>query len=310
MGGSDPRKIFSDTLLKLGEVYETLLAVSCDSASGSGMSDFIGRFPNRYVEIGISEQNAIGVCAGLAQTGYIPVVSAIAPFISMRCFEQVRNDIGYSNMNVKIIGSSSGLSHSTLGSTHQAVEDIALMRSIPNMVVLNPGDAFEVEMALHEAVAWQGPVYIRMPRHKTEDLLEPEKRSFQIGRGERLSSGRDVALLVSGTLAGEAKVAANILEDLGLSTGVYNFPTVKPLDDKLVAQAVTGCRMAFTIEEHSVVGGFGGAVMEAAAPLRTHAPIYALGIPQGATDNGPYKELLASYSLTGETLAKKIYELY
>lgn len=310
MGGSDPRKIFSSAFVKLGEAYENLLAVSCDSASGSGMSEFIGRFPDRYVEVGISEQNAIGVSAGLAETGYIPVVSAIAPFISMRCFEQVRNDVGYSNMNVKIIGSSSGLSHSTLGSTHQAVEDIALMRSIPNMVVLNPGDAFEVEMALSEAVAWQGPVYIRMPRHKTEDLLETENRSFQIGRGERLSVGRDVALLVSGTLAGEAKVAADILEDLGLSAAVYNFPTVKPLDEKLVAQAVTGSRMAFTIEEHSVVGGFGGAVMEAAARIRNHAPIYAFGIPQGSTDNGPYKELLASYSLTGETLAKKIYEMY
>ena len=306
----DPRKVFSDTLTDLSEQYETLLCVSCDSASGSGMSDFISRYPRRYVEIGISEQNAIGVCAGLADAGFIPVVSAIAPFISMRCYEQIRNDIGYSNMNVKIIGSSSGLSHSTLGSTHQAVEDMALMRTIPNMVVLNPGDAFEVEMSLREAVAHTGPVYIRMPRHKMEDLTEQDSRNFTIGKGEELCTGVDVALLATGTLAGEAKTAANILEDLGLRTGVYNFPTVKPLDYELVERAIKGSRVVYTIEEHCVVGGFGSAVMEFAAEHKHTAPIHALGIPQGATDNGPYRELLNSYSLTGEAIAKKIYDMY
>ena len=225
MGGAikDPRKVFSDTLVAIGKENSKVLAVSCDSASGSGMNDFIKEFPQRYVEIGISEQNAISVCAGLAEGGFIPVISAIAPFISMRCYEQIRNDIGYAKMNVKIIGSSSGLSHSTLGSSHQAVEDICLMRSIPNMTIINPGDAYEVEMALKEAIKHDGPVYIRMPRHGLEDIKDRAQRSFTIGVAEELTPIEKITIIASGTLVGEARKAVEILKTRQINAAVVNF---------------------------------------------------------------------------------------
>ncbi len=306
----DPRKAFSDALMEIGKENPRVLAVSCDSASGSGMSDFLKTYPERYVEVGISEQNAIDVSAGLAERGFIPVISAIAPFISMRCYEQVRNDVGYSKMNVKVIGSSSGLSHSTLGSSHQAVEDMCLMRSIPNMVILNPGDYYEVQMSLKKAVEYDGPVYIRMPRHAAEDVAPAEKRNFEIGKAEVLSRGSDVTLIATGTLVNEAQKAAEALKARGISAGVVNMCTVKPLDMDAVLSSYKNSRLLVTIEEHSVVGGLGGAVAEAIAPLKGGAPLQILGIAEGAVNVGPYRELLESYSLTGEKLADSVYQFY
>jgi transketolase len=302
----DPRKVFSRALVEIGRQNSKLLAVSCDSASGSGMLDFIREFPKRYVEIGISEQNAIDVCAGLAEGGFIPIVSAIAPFISMRCYEQIRNDIGYTKMNVKIIGSSSGLSHSTLGISHQAIEDICLMRSIPNMTIINPGDAYEVEMALKEAVKYDGPVYIRMPRHGLADIKDQVHRSFTIGVAEELAVGENLTIIASGTMVGEALKAVEMLKTRQISVGIVDFHTIKPLDTQMLAQLCQKNRMLFTVEEHSVVGGLGAAVSEFVVGQTKCIPIRIFGIEEGSTNNGPYRELLADYALTGEKLADRI----
>lgn len=306
----DPRKVFSTVLLQLGFENSKILSVSCDSASGSGMKDFIHEFPDRYVEIGISEQNAMGVCAGLAESGFIPIVSAIAPFISMRCYEQIRNDVGYANMNVKIIGSSSGLSHSTLGSSHQALEDIGLMRSVPNMTIINPGDAYEVEMALRVAVEHYGPVYIRMPRHAVEDIQDPFNRSFKLGVAEELEDGKDIMLIATGMMVREAQRASVLLKARGLNAGVINVHTIKPMDRKIIENACKSCKALFTIEEHSVTGGLGSAVVEAAADISKDVPIHIMGIGEGACNIGPYRELLDSYVLTAEKLADKVYTIY
>ncbi|MGD8400978.1 MAG: transketolase C-terminal domain-containing protein [Bacillota bacterium] len=302
----DPRKVFSRILKAIGRENPKVLAVSCDSASGSGMAEFIKEFPKRYVEIGISEQTAIGVCAGLAEGGYIPVVSAIAPFISMRCYEQIRNDVGYANMNVKIIGSSSGLSHSTLGSSHQAVEDISLMRTIPNMVIINPGDAYEVEMALRQAVAYQGPVYIRMPRHGMVDFINSGARSFAIGTATQLLADAEATFFATGTMVGEALKAAILLETWKIKADVIDFPTVKPLDTQMLDAVCQRGGRIFTVEEHSVVGGFGGAVAEYVAGCANGIPVNIFGIEAGSINNGPYRELLAAYGLTGKELAKRV----
>ena len=305
---ADPRKVFGQILVELGKENPKVLAVSCDSGAGSGMSPFKQQLPEQFVEIGISEQNAIGLCAGLAVNGFIPVVSAIAPFISMRCYEQVRDDIGYVNTNVKIIGSSSGISQSQLGSTHQANEDIALMRTIPHMVVLNPGDPFEVEMCLREAVKWDGPVYIRMPRQGLENLAPADGRSFRIGKGEVLSEG-EYMILASGTTSSRVIKACELLRQQGLSVGVLNLPTVWPLDEELIRQYARTCKCIFTVEEHSVVAGLGGAVAELLAPMPDACPLHILGIPAGAKETGPYEELLDFYGLSGEKLAAAIENL-
>jgi len=305
---ADPRKVFGQILVEVGKDNPNMLAVSCDSGAGSGMNPFKQELPEQYVEIGISEQNAIGICAGLASNGFIPVVSAIAPFISMRCYEQVRDDIGYVNMNVKIIGSSSGISQSHLGSTHQAIEDIALMRTIPHMVILNPGDPFEVEMCLREAVKWNGPVYIRMPRQGLENMAPAEGRSFRIGKGEVLGEG-EYMILASGITSNRALRAAEQLRHQGLGVGVLNLPTVCPLDEERIRHYARACKRLFTVEEHSVVAGLGGAVAELLAPMPDACPLHILGIPMGAKETGPYEQLLDFYGLSAEKLADTIKNL-
>lgn len=303
----NPRETFGEALLELGKKDKNIMAVSCDSGAGSGMNPFKEALPDQYLEVGINEQNAIGVCAGLAEAGFIPVVSAIAPFISMRAFEQVRNDVAYAKMNVKIIGSSSGLSHCALGSTHQAIEDLALMRVLPNMVVLNPGDGYEVEIALREAINHVGPVYLRMPRHPMAEPLEVSQRSIKLGKGEvLLDAGDEIVIAVTGTLSTDGLLAGKALQEKGYGVKVLNFTTVKPLDVKLLKDAYQKANYLFTLEEHSEIGGFGGAVLEALGTIKHNAPIHRFAIADGSVNTGPYRELLGAYGLTYEEVTKNI----
>lgn len=306
MSKSDPRKAFATTFEQLGAENGRVLSVSCDSASGSGMTPFNNKFPDRYIEVGISEQTGIDVAVGLAVNGFVPVISAIAPFISMRAYEQVRNDVGYSQTNVKVVGSSSGLSHSPAGSSHQANEDIALMRTVPNMVILNPGDSYEVEMSLRKAVEHVGPVYIRMPRHAVEDVLPREKRSFEIGKGEEIYSGKNL-VVASGTTAGEAKRAVETLRNEGFDIALLNLPTVFPLDEKKLLEMAKNARHVFTVEEHSTVGGLGDAVASCLVENMDAAPrLSKLGIPPGAINTGPYRELLEFYGISDNRIAETV----
>ena len=302
----DPRKVFEDAFLKIGQENEKVIAISCDSASGGGLSKFIQTFPDRYVEMGIEEQTAIGVSAGIATQGYIPVIVAITPFITMRSYEQVRDDIGYVNMNVKIVGSGGGLAYSTLGSTHEAIEDIAVMRTIPNMTILVPGDAYEVEVAIKEAVNLVGPVYIRMPRQAREDIVDSSKRNIKIGKAEILETGKDVAILACGTMVKEAQVAAHILREKGINATVVDFLTVKPIDAETIINLYKKCKMIVTVEEHSVVNGFGSAIADVVAPIKMSTPLYIMGVKEGSKNTGPYKEILDYYSLTGPKIADNI----
>lgn len=305
----DPRKVFEEAFLKIGEENEKVLAVSCDSAKGAGMGKFTQKFPDRYIEMGIEEQNAIGVSAGLAMQDYIPVVVAITPFITMRCYEQVRDDIGYVNMNVKIIGSGGGLAYSTLGSTHEAIEDIAVMRTIPNMTILVPGDAHEIEVALREAVNHVGPVYIRMPRQAREDIVDSNIRNIKIGKAEILETGDDVAILACGTMVKEAQKAADILREKGINATVADFLTVKPIDTEAIINLYNKCKMVVTVEEHSVVNGFGSAVADVVASVKVATPLYIMGVKEGSKNTGPYEEILDYYSLTGPKIADNIIKL-
>lgn len=179
----DPRKAFEAKLLELGKDNEAIVAISCDSASGGGLGAFFQAYPNRSVEVGISEQTAVGISAAMARQGFIPVVVAIDPFLTMRAYEQIRDDVGYMHTNVKLVASGGGLAYSTLGSTHMALEDVALMRTVPNLVVLCPGDADEVEFCLEEAIKIDGPVFIRMPRQAKEPPAKRTQRKLELGRG-------------------------------------------------------------------------------------------------------------------------------
>jgi transketolase len=307
MSKMDPRKAFEESLLELGRENKNIVAVSCDSASGGGMKSFFEAFPERSVETGISEQNAVGICAALAKQGMIPIIVVITPFITMRAYEQVRDDVGYMNMNVKLVGSGGGLAYSTLGSTHQAVEDVALMQTIPNMTILSPCDAYDIKEALRMAVGINGPVYIRMPRQARE--VKADQRSLLPGKAEILKDGKDVAIFATGPMVEEAQKAAEILKQDGIDAAMLGFMTVKPLDQETVKGYAKKVKMIVTVEEHSVVGGFGCAVATCLAPVANTPPIHILGVREKAKNTGPYVELLEHYGLTGEKIAEKIKNL-
>jgi len=310
MAVQDPRKVFEKAFLQIGKENPKVLGVSCDSAKGAGMWAFVTEFPDRYIETGISEQNAIGVAAGLAQQGFIPVVVAINPFLTMRSYEQVRDDMGYVNMNVKIVGSGGGLAYSTLGSTHETIEDIAVMRTIPHLTILTPCDGFEVEQAIRKAVEIEGPVYIRMPRQAREDLADPATRTLIPGKAEIFEGGDDVGIVVSGTLANEAREAAALLKEAGINATVANFTTVKPLDVEAVKDLYAKTKMLVSVEEHCDCGGIGTAVAEVICSIRSDKPLYRLGIPEGSKEVGPYLEVLDFYGLSGKKIAAKVEELF
>lgn len=304
MSRIDPRKAFGEKLMQLGNVNEKIVCVSCDSAQGGGMGDFFKKFPKRTVETGISEQNAIGICASLAKQGFIPIIVAITPFITMRAYEQIRDDIGYMNMNVKLVGSGGGLAYSTLGSTHQAMEDVALMRTVPNMTIFSPCGADDVKVALEMAVEIEGPVYIRMPRQARE-IAECGSK-VRLGKAEILKNGKDIAIFATGPMVEEAQLASEILNKEGIDAAVLKFLTIKPLDEEAVREYAQTVRMIVTAEEHSITNGFGSAVAQVMAETGRTAPLYILGIAEGSKETGPYKELLGYYNLTGEKIAKNI----
>ena len=300
----DPRKVFEQVFYQIGGENRKVVAVSCDSAKGAGMASFLKAFPDRYVEAGISEQCAVGVCAGLSSQGFIPVFAAITPFATMRCYEQIRDDIGYVEMNVKIVGSGGGLAYSTLGSTHEALEDIALMRTVPHMAILCPGDGYEVEEALRWAVASEGPVYLRMPRQAREDIAPEKDRFFKVGRAEVICAGDQVAILAYGPSVQEALDAAAILREQKISAAVVDMTSLEPFDRELVRKMYQTHRMLVTVEEHSIVGGLASEVAETVASLDGRCQLYHLAVPKGAKQVGPYCDVLDDYGLSGEKIAQ------
>lgn len=305
----DPRKTFGQKLVELAEENEKIYAISCDSASGGGLSDFFNRFPNRSVEVGISEQNAVGIAAAMSKEGLIPVLVAINPFLTMRAYEQIRDDLGYMNNNVKIVGSGGGLAYSTLGSTHIAVEDIALMRTIPNLVILAPGDAGEVEFALEQALTIQGPVYIRMPRQPRKEPAPLAQRNLHIGKGEVLYDGDDAVLFTYGPSATEALTAATLLKNKGIGLMVVNMTTINPVDSNEILRHIAGKKAVFTLEEHIPVGGITSVISEICAAVGNTPPLHAFAVPQCAKQTGPYSELVAYYKLDGYSVANAVEQL-
>lgn len=293
---SDPRKVFGRKVLELAKQDPRILAVSTDSSGSSGFGLFKEYFPERHIEFGLTEQSAIGFCAGLALSGKIPFFCAIAPFITMRCFEQVRDDLAYTFANVKIVGRNSGLNYSLLGATHQSLEDIAIMRSLPNMVVIVPSDPSEIRACTEAAAKHVGPVYIRLGSQKIPTFHDSSYQ-FTIGKGEVLRKGKDATIVTMASMVWRALEAAKELDNEGFRVGVVNLPTVKPLDCELLLRISKETGGILTFEEHSIVGGLGSAVSEFLSqenPTR----IMRLGIPDVFASTGPYEELMAKYNLS------------
>jgi transketolase len=293
---ADPRKVFGNQVFELAKQDPRILAISTDSSESSGFGSFKEYFPERHLEFGLTEQSAIGFCAGLALSGKIPFFCAINPFITMRGYEQIRDDLVYTFTNVKIVGRNSGLDYSYLGYTHQSLEDIAIIRSLPNIMILVPSDPIEIRACVKEAAKYIGPVYIRIGSEKIPTFHNSDY-CFSLGKGEILQRGQDITLITMGGMVWRALEAANELVNLGIKVGVVNMPTIKPLDYELLLQISKETDIILTIEDHSIVGGLGSAVSEFLSqenPTR----IFRLGVPDVISSTGPYEEIMAKYNLS------------
>ena len=297
------REAYGAALVEFGAKYENLVVLDADLAAATKTGMFKKAYPDRFFDCGIAENNMIGVAAGLALTGKIPFASSFAMFAAGRAFEQLRNSVGYPHIPVKIGATHAGITVGEDGATHQCNEDIALMRTIPGMVVLNPADAVEARLAVEAAINWDGPVYIRFGRMAVPVLFD-ERHTLTIGHGTKMRGGRDVSIIATGIMVEQALAAAEILAGEGIDASVVNMASIKPIDRDLVIAEAKACGAIVTCEEHSVIGGLGGAVCEVvceAAPV----PVVRLGVNDTFGHSGPAAALLKEFGLTAEAIADK-----
>ena len=300
------RVSYGNTLVELAQQgADNLVVFDADLAAATKTGIFQKEYPNRHFDCGIAEQNMVGVAAGMATMGYVPFVSSFAMFAAGRAFEQIRNSIGYPHLNVKIGATHAGLSVGEDGASHQCCEDIALMRSIPGMVVLSPADDVEARAAVIAAYNYQGPVYLRFSRLATPVFHDPETYEFQIGKGEKLTDGYDIAVISTGLMTNEALRAAVLAKRQGIAIRVINMPTIKPIDEDIILTAARECRRIITVEEHSVIGGLGEAVCSLLSE-KAPTPVRRIGVQDKFGHSGPAWEVLRDYGLTADAIADAV----
>lgn len=298
------RNGFGEGLVLAGEENPSVVALCADLTESTRMQAFKDKFPQRFIEIGVAEQNLVTVASGMAAAGKIPFVSSYATFSPGRNWEQIRTTICYNDQPVKIIGSHAGISVGPDGATHQALEDIALMRVLPNMVVIVPADSIEAKKATQAMAQTKQPTYLRLSRDKTP-VVTTEQSPFEIGRAEVLFEGKDVTVVACGQMVHKALQAAQELADQKISVRVINCHTIKPLDKKTILAAAEETRAIVTVEEHQVHGGMGGAVAELVAQ-HYPVPISIIGIDDHYGESGEPQELLKKFGLTKEAIIKSI----
>lgn len=303
------RDSYGNALVELGKKHPEVVVLDADLAGATKTSVFMKEFPERHIDCGIAEGNMMGVAAGLAATGKVPFASTFAMFAAGRAFEQIRNSIGYPHLNVKIGATHAGISVGEDGATHQCNEDIALMRTIPGMVIINPSDDIEAKAAVEAAYEYEGPVYLRFGRLAVPVINENENYKFELGKGIVLREGKDVAIFATGLEVNEALIAAEKLAEDGIQAKVINIHTIKPIDEELIVQAAKECGKVVTVEEHSVIGGLGSAVCDVLS-AKCPTSVYKIGVEDRFGESGPALELIKKYELDGESIYKKVKEVY
>ena len=297
------RERYGHALVELGKEHEDIVVLDADLAAATKTAMFKKEFPERHVDCGIAECNMIGIAAGIAATGRVPFASSFAMFAAGRAFEQVRNSVGYPHLNVKIGATHAGISVGEDGATHQCNEDIALMRTIPGMVVINPSDDVEARAAVHAAYEYQGPVYLRFGRLAVPVINDRPDYRFELGKGIVLREGKDLTIFATGLEVSESLAAAELLAADGIQAKVVNIHTIKPLDEELVISAAKETGKVVTVEEHSVIGGLGSAICDVLSE-KCPTPVKKLGVQDVFGESGPAVKLLEKYRLD----AKGIYQ--
>ena len=295
------REAYGKALVKLSKLNDKVVVLDADLSKSTKTAEFKAVAPERFINMGISEGNMMGVAAGLATCGKIPFASSFAMFAAGRAFEQIRNSICYPKLNVKVCATHAGLTVGEDGATHQSVEDISLMRSIPNMVVINPSDAVETEAAILAIAAYEGPCYVRLGRLAVETINDENNYKFEIGKGITLSEGNDVTIVATGMMVQLALEAKKELSKDGINARIVNIHTIKPIDGELLVKAAKETGAIVTAEEHSIIGGLGSAVSEVVAEGYP-VPVVKVGIKDTFGESGKPGQLLEKYGLTVESI--------
>ena len=297
------RESYGNALAELGDKYKDLVVLDADLAAATKTGIFKKKFPERFFDCGIAEANMMGVAAGLATCGKIPFASTFAMFAAGRAFEIVRNSIGYPHLNVKIGATHAGISVGEDGATHQCCEDIALMRTIPGMTVINPSDDTEARAAVEAAILHKGPVYMRFGRLAAPVINDPATYKFELGKGVKLRDGKDITIIASGLMVAEALAAAETLAAEGIDAEVINIHTIKPIDKEIIAASAQKTGKVLTVEEHSVIGGLGSAVCDVLCEC-CPTKVVKIGVNDTFGHSGPAVELLKQFGLSAENIVK------
>ena len=290
------REAFGKVLAQIGEEYGNIFALSADLASSVKLDDFISKFPERFINFGVAEQNMMGAAAGLTLAGKIPFACTYAVFSSMRACEQVRTDIAYNGLPVRIISTHSGISFGIAGATHHAIEDIGIFRGMPNMSVFSPADAVETAAIIRAIMDTAGPVYVRLSRVKEKSVYEHEF-NYRVGQPDLIRAGKDLILIATGAEVGEAKETMHLLQDDGVNAGLLNISSIKPIDEQALVDILREYPAAMTIEQHNIINGLGSAIAEIIAQNNLNIRFLPHGLKDIFTTSGPYKELLHHYQL-------------
>ena len=301
------RESYGNALVELGAEHDNLIVLDADLAAATKTGVFKKAYPDRHIDCGIAECNMMGIAAGLSTTGIVPFASTFAMFAAGRAFEQVRNSIGYPHLNVKIGATHAGISVGEDGATHQCNEDIALMRTIPGMVILNPADDVEAKACVKAAYEYNGPVYLRFGRLAVPVINDRPDYKFELGKGVVLREGKDVTIVATGLCVSSALEAAEKLAADGIDAKIINIHTIKPLDEELIVAAAKETGKVVTVEEHSVIGGLGSAVCDALAET-CPVPVKKIGVQDVFGESGPADALLAKYKLDGEGVYEQVKE--
>ena len=303
MNKTTNRQVICDTLMDIAKDDKDIFVLTSDSRGSASMTNFAEEFPEQFVEVGIAEQNLVGIAAGLATTGKKCYVASPACFLTMRSIEQIKVDVAYSNTNVKLIGISGGVSYGALGMSHHSLQDIAVMRAIPGISILLPADKLETEKMVKELVKYDKPAYIRIGRNPVDDVYDSEDFEFKIGKGNVMRKGDNITIIATGETVKAAIDAADELKKDGIGCRVINMHTIKPLDEEKIIQATKETGHIITIEEHSINGGLGAAVAEVVVQKNPVA-MKILGVPDEAAIAGTSNEIFNYYGLNKENLVK------
>ena len=303
-------EIYGKTLVELGEKDPRVVALTADLAKSTKIGDFMARFPDRFFNMGIAEQNLFGVAAGMAKNGLIPFASTFSVFASMRATDQLHTDICYQNLNVKIIGTHSGTSFGQAGSTHHAIEDIAMVRSLANLKVIVPADGYETANAIRAAYAIDGPVYIRINRGFDMTVYKDENYGFEFGKGVQMTEGDDITIIANGSCVFQAVQAAKILEsDYKIGARVINLHTIKPIDRDIILKAAVDTRRIITVEDHTVLGGLGTAVGEVVLESGKACAFRKLGIQDKFSELGFHEDIMHLNGIDTESIVSNAVDM-